>query len=50
MSMGGGTRSIPIGGIKAAGHVEGRTAMPPLAVGRQDAQVADIVRYLKTLK
>ena len=50
MSMGGGTRSIPLGEIKAAGYVEGRSVMPPLAVGLQDAQVADIVRYLKTLK
>ncbi len=50
MSMGGGTRSIPTGEIKAAGYVDGRSVMPPLAVGLQDSQVADIVLYLKTLK
>ena len=50
MPMVGGTRSIPIAEIKAAGHVEGRSVMPPLAVGIKGTQVADIVRSPKTLK
>ena len=50
MSMGGGTQNIPLADIKAAGYVQGKSVMLPLAPGLTDTQLADIVRYLKTVK
>jgi putative heme-binding domain-containing protein len=50
MFMGGGTKSIPYSAIKSAGYVAGKSVMLPLAAGLSDTQVADIVRYLKTVK
>lgn len=50
MFMGGGTQSIALTNIKTAGYVAGKSVMPALAAGLTDDQVADIVRFLKTVK
>ena len=50
MSMGGNAQAIPVASIKAAGYVQGKSVMPPFGAGMTDQQVADIVRYLKTVK
>ena len=50
MSMGGGTQNIPLADIKTAGYVQGKSVMLPLAPGLTDIQLADIVRFLKTVK
>ncbi len=50
MFMGGGTRSIPVAEIQNAGYVQGKSVMLPLAAGLSDGQVADVIRYLKSLK
>jgi hypothetical protein len=41
---------VPIANIKTAGYVAGKSVMPPIAIGFTDAQLADIVRHLQTLK
>lgn len=50
MFMGGTTHAIPTATIKAAGYVQGKSTMLPLGAGMTDQQVADIVRFLKTVK
>jgi putative heme-binding domain-containing protein len=50
MFMGGTTQTVPVAGVKNAGYVQGKSAMPPLGAGMSDQQVADIVRYLRTVK
>ncbi len=50
ISMGGTAQAIPVASIKAAGYVQGKSVMPPFGAGMTDQQVADIVRYLKTVK
>ena len=50
MFMGGTTQVVPVANVKNAGYVQGKSAMPPLGAGLSDQQVADVVRYLRTVK
>jgi putative heme-binding domain-containing protein len=45
--MGGVPQVIPLGQVKDAGYVEGRSVMPRLAEGMTAEQIAGIVRYLR---
>ncbi len=48
--MGGVPQVIPLGKIKAAGYVAGKSVMLPLAEGFTDQQLADIAAYLRTIQ
>ena len=48
--MGGAPQVIPIGKIKTAGYVAGKSVMLPLAEGFTDQQLADIAAYLRTIE
>ena len=48
--MGGAAVKVPIGEVKAAGYIQGRSVMPDLTVGMTEAQVAAIAAYLRTVK
>lgn len=50
MSMGGTTQAVPVATIKRAGYVQGKSTMLPLGAGLNDRQIADIVRFLRTVK
>lgn len=48
--MGGAPQVIPLGKIKTAGYVAGKSVMLPLAEGFNDQQLADIAAYLRTIQ
>lgn len=50
MFMGGTTQSVPVAQIERAGYVQDKSFMPSLGAGMSDAQVADVVLYLRTIK
>lgn len=48
--MGGVTVKVPLGEVKTAGYLQGRSMMPDLTAGMTEAQVAAIAAYLRTVK
>ena len=48
--MGGAPVRVPIGEVKAAGYIQGRSVMPDLTAGMTEAQVAAITAFLRTVK